>query len=104
MKTVNSNEEYELEFYSRIFNYFQKSNFDYKKTEIWKSKTLIELMEILKRTKNRVFVANAIILLISLFEDNPPDIYNNLGDDVNQISKEEREILKAELKNEFLPN
>ena len=104
MSLINNNINFELDYYTKIINYIQKGNFKYRKAEIWRSKALIELMEFFKRTRNRTLVTNALLLLISLFEDNPPDIYNNLGEDANHISKEERKILMAELKDEFLPN
>jgi len=104
MSLINNDIDFELDYYTKIINYIQKGNFKYRKAEIWRSKALIELMEFFKRTRNRTLVTNALLLLISLFEDNPPDIYNNLGEDANHISKEERKILMAELKDEFLPN
>lgn len=104
MNLINNSEEYELAFYTKIINYFQKGNFEFRKTEIWRSKAIIELMELFKRTRNRKFVTNALLLLISLFEDTSPDVYDNLGKDINQISQEEKKIFIAELKDEFLPN
>lgn len=104
MKIINNSEEYELAFYTKIINYFQKGNLEFRNTEIWRSKAIIELMELFKRTRNRKFVTNALIILISLFEDTSPDVYDNLGKNINQISKEEKTILMTELKDEFLPN
>ncbi len=104
MSLINNDIDFELDYYTKIINYIQKGNFEYRKAEIWRSKALIELMEFFKRTRNRTLVTNALLLLISLFEDIPPDTYNNLGEDANHISKEERKILIEDLKNEFLPN
>ncbi|MFX1504049.1 MAG: hypothetical protein ACFFDH_24020, partial [Promethearchaeota archaeon] len=64
----------------------------------------IELMKYLKRTQNRTLVTNALILIISLFEDIPPDTYNNRGVKVNRISEEDKRFLIEDLKQEFLPN
>lgn len=104
MSLINNDIDFELNYYIRIIDYFQKGNFEYRKAEIWRSKALIELMEFFKRTRNRTLVTNALLLLISLFEDTSPDTYNNCGEDAKHISKEERKIFMAELKNEFLPN
>ena len=104
MSLINNDIDFELNYYIKIIDYFQKGNFEYRKAEIWRSKAIIELMEFFKRTRNRTLVTNALLLLISLFEDTPPDTYNNCGEDAHHISKEERKILMAELKNEFLPN
>jgi hypothetical protein len=42
--------------------------------------------------------------MLSLFEDIPPDMYNNRGVDINRISRRDRKSLIANLKEEFLPN
>lgn len=104
MKINNNSDTFELDFYLKIIDFFQNEEGDREKTEIWKSKSMIELMKYLKRTRNRTFVMNAIILLLSLFEDIPPDIYNNRGVNVNQISGKDKRFLIEGLKEEFLPN
>ena len=58
----------------------------------------------LDKTKNRVLVTNAIILILSLFEDIPPDTFNNRGVNINRITGKDRKSLVADLKDEFLPN
>jgi hypothetical protein len=104
MSLINNDIDFELNYYIRIIDYFQKENCENRKAEIWRSKALIELMEFFKRTRNRTLVTNALLLLISFCEDASPDTYNNYGEDAHQISKEEKQILIKELKNEFLPN
>ena len=66
--------------------------------------SLIELMKIFKRTKNREMITNAIILILSLFEDIAPDNYNNLGVNTNEIPYKDKHNLIEHLKQEFLPN
>ncbi|MFX1479854.1 MAG: hypothetical protein ACFFCI_17185 [Promethearchaeota archaeon] len=97
-------EDFEIDCYLKILNYFQSEHRDREKTEIWKNKAFIKLMEFLDQKKNKTFVANAIILILSLFEDIPPDIYNNRGVNVNRISAKDRQLVIADLKEEFLPN
>ena len=104
MKISNDNEDFELECYQKILDYFQKDNVHNENTEIWKSQSLIEIMTLLDQNKNRALVTNIIILLLSLFEDMPPDTYNNRGVDISQISIEERKSLILGLEEEFLPN
>ncbi|MFX0082753.1 MAG: hypothetical protein ACFE94_13465 [Candidatus Hodarchaeota archaeon] len=104
MKINNNTEDFELDCYLKILEYFQTEKVSKEKTEIWKDHSLIELMKLLDKKKNRVLVTNALILMLSLFEDIPPDIYNNRGVDINLISIEERKSLIADLKEEFLPN
>jgi len=104
MKINNNCDEFELDCYLKIIDFFKNKKVNKEKTEIWKSQSLIKLMNFLDRSKNKTLVANAIILILSLFEDIPPDTYNNRGVDVNRISEKDRRSLISELKNEFLPN
>jgi len=104
MKLNNNTEDFELDCYLKILEYFQTGKVNREKTEIWKDHSLIELMKLLDKKKNRVLVTNALILMLSLFEDIPPDTYNNRGVDINRISIKDRKSLIADLKEEFLPN
>ena len=104
MKINNNCDEFELDCYLKIIDFFKNKKVNKEKTEIWKSQSLIKLMNFLDRSKNKTLVANAIILILSLFEDIPPDTYNNRGVDVNRISEKDRRSLISELKDEFLPN
>ena len=61
-------------------------------------------MKLLKCTQDRAFVANALILILSLFEDIPPDLYTNRGHNIDRISEKDRKSIILKLKNEFLPN
>ena len=104
MKINTNSKEFELECYLKIVDCFQDENISPETKEIWKNHSIIELMKMLERTQNRAFVTNALILILSLFEDIPPDIYNNRGNNINYISKKDKKSLILNLKNEFLPN
>ena len=104
MKINTHGNELELDLYLKIIDYSQKEKSTREEFEIWKNKSIIELMNYLKRSQNRTFVANALILILSLFEDYPPDIYNNRGTSTNRISEKDKEFLIEDLKEEFLPN
>ena len=104
MKINTNGDELELDFYLKIIDYFQKEKVDKEKTVIWKNKSITNLMKYLERTQNRTLVTNALILILSLFEDIPPDIYNNRGVNFNRISERDKRFLIEELKEEFLPN
>ena len=104
MKINLNSEDYELDCYLKIINYFQKEKINREEAEIWKNKSIIELMNLLDRTRNRTLVTNALILLLSLFENKPPDIFNNRGVNINRISHKDKRSLIEHLKNEFLPN
>ena len=104
MKINNNTEDFELDCYLKILEYFQNENVNRERTKIWKDHSLIELMKLLDKAKNRVLVTNSIILMLSLFEDIPPDTYNNRGVNINRISVKDRRSLIADLEEEFLPN
>ncbi len=104
MKISNNNEDFELDCYLKILDYSQNDKISKENTEIWKHQSLIKLMKLLDQKKNRDIVSNTLILILSLFEDIPPDTFNNRGVDINGISREERKSLIASLKAEFLPN
>ena len=44
---------------------------------------------------------NALIILLSLFDDNPADLYSNLGTNGKKLSKREKEDIFSKLKKEF---
>ena len=88
----------------KIIDYFQKEKVTREEIEIWKNKSIIELMKFLEGSQNRTLVTNALILILSLFEDIPPDIYNNRGVNINRISQKDKRFLIEDLKEEFLPN
>ncbi|MFX0059331.1 MAG: hypothetical protein ACFE85_07675 [Candidatus Hodarchaeota archaeon] len=96
-----NSEDYELDYYIKIVEFFQRKNVDRNTKEIWKSKSFIELMNLLKRTKNKEFVKNALILIISLFERLPPDLYNNRGISSEILNEKDKESYLSILKTEF---
>ncbi|MFW9969443.1 MAG: hypothetical protein ACFFDF_04525 [Candidatus Odinarchaeota archaeon] len=104
MKINTYNDEIELDLYLKIIDYFQKEKLSREEIEIWKDKSIIELMKYLKHTQNRIFVTNALILILSLSENIPPDLYNSRGISINKISQEDKRSLIEDLKDEFLAN
>jgi len=103
----NNNDNYELDYYLSIIDFFQKQDTNRETTEIWRNKSFIQLMKILKRTRNKEFVKNAIILLLSLFDETPPDIYNGRGIEVNSLTNSDKLSYVNLLKSEFaddIPN
>ena len=106
MIMTQNNEDIESDCYNSIIDFFQNRRVDKISTEIWKSKTFIKLMKVLERTQNRDLVRNAILIIISLFEDLPPDFYNNQGKNPASLSPQDKErfktILKSELYNDSL--
>ena len=103
----NNNENYELDYYLSIIDFFQNQDNNRETTEIWKNKSFIQLMKVLKRTRKKELVKNAIILILSLFDELPPDTYNNRGIKSNSLTNSDKlsyvNILKSEFINDF-PN
>ena len=107
MNISNISDDYELDYYLSIIDFFQNQNTNRETAEIWKDKSFIELMKVLKRTRKKEFVKNAIILILSLFDQTPPDTYNKKGNIVNSLANGDKlsyvNILKSEFIND-IPN
>jgi len=107
MNTSNNGDYSELDYYSDIIEFFQNPNVNKETIEIWKDKSLIELMKVLERTSRKEFVKNAILVILSLFDEHPPDIYTSRGTNVNSLDNGEKGSYLSVLKTEFiedLPN
>ncbi|MBY9003140.1 MAG: hypothetical protein KGD73_04150 [Candidatus Lokiarchaeota archaeon] len=98
---TNINDDLEMHYYTKILDFYQSQHYDKETVEIWKSKSYIELMQVLKRTNNRNLVKNAIILILSLFEEAPLDIYDSSGLSVRELKQEDRKSYISHLKTEF---
>jgi len=95
----------EFDYYSDIIEFFQNPNINKETIEIWKNKSFIELMKVLERkTSSKEFVKNAILLILSLFEELPPDIYTSRGTNVNSLDNGEKSSYISVLKTEFIDN
>ena len=99
----------ELEAYDQILKFFNKKDRTIKETEIWEDQTYINLMGFLKKKKeienlynNYKLVENAIILILSLFHEVPPDKFNSMGKNVKNIDNSDRDDIISMLKKEFL--
>jgi len=103
----NNNDNNELDYYLSIIDFFQNQDSNRETTEIWRNKSFIQLMKVLKRTRNKEFVKNAIILILSLFDELPPDMYNSRGIKVNSLTNSDKlsyvNLLKSEFAND-IPN
>ena len=103
-KNLEMKEDFELEYYSKILDFFQNQKISPEKLELWKYKFLMKLMDELKFTGNKMLVKNALIIITSLFENVPPDMLNSRGNDSKQLSNKDREIYNVLLKSELLLN
>jgi len=98
----NNNKQLELNGYLRIIDNFQEEKINDKANEIWKYQSYIELVNTFKRTQNRNLFSNKLILLLALFEDLPPDTFHTFRENIDQLSKKDKNIVINILKNEFL--
>lgn len=98
----NSNEDYELDYYLSIIDFFQNKSTNPKATELWRNKSFIQLMKVLKRSRRKDFVKNAIILILSLFDELPPDSFSNRGTKPSLLTNSEKLSYVNILKSEFL--
>ena len=60
------------------------------------------LMDGLKSTHNKELAKNALILLLNLYDDYPPDLFSTLGDEIEALSDEDRDEAMDKLKDIFL--
>ena len=58
-------------------------------------------MNILKKPENENWLKNALIILLSLFDDNPADLYSNRGNNVKILSNKDKEQVVSKLREEF---
>ncbi len=106
LKMSDNNDLSEIDYYEKILQFFSMKNRDEVKTEKWKDESLIELMNLLKNkeksenfVKIKDLVQNAIILILSLLDDKPPDFYDTIGKDSKCILLNEKRKLKRKLFN-----
>ena len=110
MKESDNCDTSEFDYYSDIIEFFQNPNINKETIEIWKNKSFIELIKVLERKEKqkkengKAFVKNAILIILSLFEENPPDIYTSRGTNVNSLDNGEKSSYISVLKTEFIDN
>lgn len=101
MAQENDIDQKEVDCYTKIINLFLKIGRDPITIETWKDKAIVKIMNVLKDPNNRRWVQNALIILLSLFDDTSPDLYDNLGKDIKILSTSEKKQVISKLKEEF---
>lgn len=92
----------ESELFTKIINTFLEEGEKPNIKEIGKHKSIIELMDGLKSSHNKELAKNALILLLNLYDDYPPDLFSTLGNDIESLSDEDRDEAMDKLKDIFL--
>lgn len=95
------NNHLEIENYAKILNRFKENASNHSLDETWEYQSYIKLAEILERNQNKNIFSNSIIIMVALFGDLPPDVFNSIGKKINKISKNDKNIALKILKNEF---
>ncbi len=102
-KDLNIKKDSELDCYIRIIDYFENKKENRERTELWKCQFMMKLMKEALYSDNKILVKNALIIMISLFENIPADMYISRGTDASQLSSEDRKKIMRLLKNELFP-
>jgi hypothetical protein len=102
MNISNNSDNYELCYYLSIIDFFQNQNTNRETAELWRDKSFIELMKVLKQTRKKEFVKNAIILILSLIDQIPPDTYTKKGINGNSLTSGDKLSYVNVLKSEFI--
>ena len=89
--------------YDKILDCYIKHKRNPIEKQICKDRSIYWLMQKLRQRNDRQIVQNAILIVLSLFEDNPPDLYSNIGKEITNISNEkDKDAVISELKKEFI--
>lgn len=95
-------DEDEMKCYSRIINSFMNNKYDFAQRELAKNQSIVKLIKTSKCKNNKNFVKNALILVLSLYDDEPADLYCSYGNDIDSCNELEKEVLKSQLKLELI--
>ena len=98
--SLNNNSCGELECYTKIINCYLKHQGDRQKLEHCKHRSLIKLMDIVDRKEERL-IQNALIIVLALFDEIPPDLAGTIGSDLSSLSRREREVAVKKIEDEI---
>ena len=94
--------QYEEWWYNSILKGYKRVRGTSKLETIWLHKKLKKLMFLLDSTNDINLVKNSMILLISLIDDFPIDIHEQLGREIKSCTPEEQKEVKKILKETLL--
>lgn len=92
----------ELNCYTKIIDCFLENRNDSYQREMCKNNSIIKLINISECRNIDNFIRNALLLVLSLYDNKPADLYHNYGYDIESCSDIEKEKLMEELKKELL--
>jgi len=92
----------ELRCYTKIIDCYLENNTDIHRKEMCKNTSIIKLINKSECRNSDNFIKNALLLVLSLFDDQEADFYHNYGNDIETCSDKDKESLLAELKKEII--
>ncbi|MFX1276211.1 MAG: hypothetical protein ACFFBP_04585 [Promethearchaeota archaeon] len=89
--------------YSKIIDcYLENRNKENIDKELFKSRSIIKIIKQSQCRNDLNFIKNALILILSLYDDHPADVYSNFGNDIKQCNQLEKKIILSRLKKEII--
>ncbi len=92
----------ELQCYTRIIDCFLENSSNIHQRELCKNNSIIKLINKSDCRNSDTFVKNALLLVLSLYDNKPADLYSSYGSDIEVCSDKDKESLLAVLKKEFI--
>jgi hypothetical protein len=93
-----------IDYYNVILEFYHQSQDDQLRSyeiDVGKNHLIITLMSHLRQSREAQAIKNALLLFLSLFEDQPVDRYHNLGKTSEELSLKEREQIQSIFKEEY---
>ena len=90
----------ENEFYDKILTV--ELNSDGNKTELYKDKSIIELMTHMNSNYDKLFTKNALLLIKVLFDENLNDSFYYNSENIHNATKGNKDALLSILEEEFI--
>lgn len=95
-------DEDEMNCYERIINSFLNNKNDLNQREYAKNHSIVKLIKSSKCRNNKNFIKNALILVLSLYDEEPADLYCSYGNDIDSCTEIEKKALKSQLLQEII--
>jgi len=102
MSLNNTGTSKELNCYTKIIDCFLENRHDSYQREMCKNNSIIKLINLSECRNIDNFIRNALLLVLSLYDNKPADIYANYGSDIESCSEKDKEKLLAELRKELI--
>lgn len=102
MSITNLGTSQELKCYTKIIDCFLENRYDSHQKEMCKNNSIIKLINLSECRNSDIFIKNALLLVLTLYDNHPADFYASYGNDIESCSDKDKEKLLAELKKEII--